>query len=80
MVAKRRPKRVEIGLRLDDMLILRTASRAWREVMMRSLRDMRAEMARKIAAVEKLDDALVRLDVSIATAEAAYGLATEEVG
>lgn len=69
----RKPKRVEIGLRLDDMVILRHAGRAWREVMLKSLRDMRSEMERKIKSVEILDDTLGRLDLSIAKAEEAYG-------
>lgn len=73
-----KPKRVEIGLRLDDMVILRHAGRAWREVLLKSLRDMRSEMERKIKSVEILDDTLGRLDLSIAKAEAAYGRITEE--
>lgn len=74
----RKPKRVEIGLRLDDMVILRHAGRAWRDVMLKSLRDMRSEMERKIRAVETLDDALGRLDLSIAKAEDAYGQMSQQ--
>lgn len=68
----RKPKRVEIGLRLDDMVILREAGRSWRVVMMKRLHTLKDEMQKHIKAVEVLDDTLTRLDLSIAKAEAAF--------
>lgn len=78
MATKRKPKRVEIGLRLDDMVILREGARGGRAALMRHLRSLRAEMQDKISVIEKLDDALTRLDLAIAIAEAAYGSMTTE--
>ena len=72
-MAGRKPKRVEIGLRLDDMVILREGARVGRAALMKRLRDLKAEMRDKIRTVELLDDALGRLDLSIAKAEEAYG-------
>lgn len=74
MAAKRRPKKVEIGLRLDDMVILREACRVGRSALLARLRSLKAEMEAKISTIEKVDDALGRLDVAIAKASAAYGV------
>lgn len=74
MAGTRKPKRVEIGLRLDDMMILREAGRVGRTALVARLRTLKAEMQDKISTVEKIDDALDRLDVAIAKAAAAYGV------
>ena len=70
----RRPKRVEIGLRVEDMVTLRGAGRLGRAALLNRLRDLKGEMQVKISTIEKVDDALGRLDVAIAKAEAAYGV------
>ncbi len=74
----RKPKRVEIGLRVDDMVILREGARVGRAVLLKQLRGLKAEMQDKIRTAERLDDALGRLDVAIAKAEAAYDLPSSD--
>ena len=75
-MAGRKPKRVEVRLRLDDMVVLREACRIGRAHLLARLRDLKAEMQDKITLIEKVDDSLTRLDVAIAKAEAAYGRVT----
>lgn len=70
----RKPKRVEVGLRYEDMVILREGTRVGRAALVKRLRDLKGEMQDKIALIEKIDDALDRLDVAIAKAQDAYGL------
>ena len=78
MATKRKPKRVEIRLRLDDMVVLREAGRIGRAALVNQLKTLKAQMQHKIETVEKVDDALDRLDVAIAKAMAAYGVEIAE--
>lgn len=72
MPKPKRPKKVEVGLRLDDFIVLRSAARTGRAAMLARLQSVKSQMQQDIRALERLDDTLVRLDVAIATAEAAY--------
>ena len=71
MAAKK--KRHEMALRIDDLMLLRSAARVGRATMVRTLRDQKAEMQRRIRSVELLDDVLQRLDVQIMKASDALG-------